>query len=93
MKKNSKGLIWLIKELIKVYSVQDSFFSKKRIESGIAFFMAQSGMIYFLITKISTMNTTDIVLWAATEFAVAGYIISQIQKEKLTTTTPNENNL
>ena len=28
------------------------------------------------------MDTSDICFWAATEFAVAGYIISHIQKEK-----------
>ena len=33
------------------------------------------------------MGTWDICFWAATEFAVAGYIISHIQKEKKDGTT------
>lgn len=31
------NLKWLIKELVNLYSNSSSFFSKKRIESGIAF--------------------------------------------------------
>jgi hypothetical protein len=28
------------------------------------------------------MTTTDMVMWAGIEFAISGYIINQIQKEK-----------
>lgn len=73
---------WLIKELINLYTTKDSFFSKKRIESGIAFIIGQWGMIYFLTKNIDKLTTSDITLWAALEFAIAGYIVSQIQKEK-----------
>ena len=73
---------WLIKELINLYTTKDSFFSKKRIESGIAFIIGQWGMIYFLTKNIDKITTSDITLWAALEFAIAGYIVSQIQKEK-----------
>ena len=73
---------WFIKQLIYLGSSKPSFFSKKRIESGIAFLVAQFGMIYFLTKNIDKMDTSDICFWAATEFAVAGYIISHIQKEK-----------
>ena len=73
---------WLITEIRDIYSNKDSYFSKKRIESGIAFIIAQWGMIYFLLNKVSTMTTTDMVMWAGIEFAVSGYIINQIQKEK-----------
>ena len=73
---------WLIKELINLYSNSSSFFSKKRIESGIAFLVGQWGMIYFLIKNIDKLSTSDITLWAGLEFAIAGYIVSQIQKEK-----------
>jgi hypothetical protein len=72
----------LITELVKLYSSHKSYFSKKRIESGIAFIVAQWGMIYFLLENISTMTTSDMVLWAGVEFAVSGYMINQIQKEK-----------
>ena len=39
-------------------------------------------MIYFLTKNIEKLTTSDITLWAALEFAIAGYIVSQIQKEK-----------
>lgn len=74
---------WVIKEVIKIYTDNKSFFSKKRVESGIAFITAQWGMVYFLLNKISEMTTTDMVMWAGVEFAVSGYIVHQIQKEKL----------
>jgi hypothetical protein len=73
---------WLIKELINLYSNSSSYFSKKRIESGIAFLVGQWGMIYFLTKNIDKLTTSDITLWAGLEFAIAGYIVSQIQKEK-----------
>lgn len=79
---------WLLKELVNIGSEKKSFFSKKRIESGIAFLVAQWGMIYFLYENHSKLSATDIVMWAAAEFAVAGYMINHIQKEK----KPNSNN-
>jgi len=84
------NLKWWITELIKIYSSQDSYFSKKRIESGVAFLIAQWGMIFFLIEKHSTLTMGEFLLWAAAEFAVSGYIINQIQKEKKDTTTTTE---
>lgn len=86
MKKNYffgwENMKWFFSELNKIYSNQPSFFSKKRLESGIAFAIAQWGMIYFLLDKHSTMTMTDMLMWSGVEFAVAGYIIHQIQKEK-----------
>ena len=85
MKKHFLGwenIKWFIKELIKMYSNEKSYFSKKRVESGIAFVIAEWGMIYFLVLKINSLTSSDIAIWAAIQFAVAGYIINQIQKEK-----------
>ena len=73
---------WVIKETVNIYSSKKSFFSKKRIESGIAFVIAQWGMIFFLLENINKMSTSDLFIWAGIEFAVSGYIINQIQKEK-----------
>lgn len=78
---------WFISEIGKIFTSNPSYFSKKRIESGVAFIIAQIGMLYFLFKNIGTMDTWDICFWAATEFAVAGYIISHIQKEKKDGTT------
>ena len=73
---------WLITELRNIYSSKDSYFSKKRIESGVAFGIAQWGMIYFLLEHHSKLTMGEFLLWAAAEFAVSGYIINKIQSEK-----------
>ena len=83
---------WFISEIGKIYSNEDSYFSKKRIESGIAFLIGQWGMIYFLVKNITTMTTSDVAIWSGVEFALAGYMISQIQKEKKTEEPKEENN-
>lgn len=75
---------WMLKELLNVYSSKNSYFSKKRIESGIAFIIAQWGMIFFLLEKHATLSMGEFLLWAAAEFAVSGYIINKIQQEKKT---------
>ena len=73
---------WFITEIGNIYTASPSYFSKKRIESSIAFIIGQVGMIWFLCESISRMTSSDIVLWAGVEFAISGYIVSQIQKEK-----------
>ena len=73
---------WFFKELMKIYSTEPSYFSKKRVESGIGFIIAEWGMIFFLLKKYETMSMTDFAIWASMQFVVAGYIINQIQKEK-----------
>ncbi len=77
-----ENIKWLCKELMNVYSSKPSYFSKKRLESGVAFLIAQWGMIFFLLEKHSTLTMGEFLLWAAAEFAVSGYIINKIQKEK-----------
>jgi len=52
------------------------------MESGLAFIVGQFGMVYFLILNVEKLTASDIVLWAGVEFAIAGYIVNQIQKEK-----------
>lgn len=75
---------WFIREVGKIYSSNPSFFSKKRIESGTAFIIGQWGMIYYAIENFTKMTSSDIALWAGIEFAIAGYMITHIQKEKKT---------
>jgi len=81
---------WLFSELLAMYSSKPSFFSKKRIESGVAFLIAQWGMIFFLLEKHSDLSMGEFLLWAAAEFAVSGYIINKIQQEKKSETPPTE---
>lgn len=73
---------WFIKEMLNIYSSKPSYFSKKRIESGIAFLIAQWGMVYFLIGHYDEISMGEMLLWASAEFAVSGYIINKIQSEK-----------
>ena len=73
---------WVISEISKLYSGEKSYFSKKRVESGIGFIIAQWGMIYFLTKKIDVLSTSDLAVWAGIEFLVAGYTVTQIQSEK-----------
>jgi hypothetical protein len=73
---------WFVTEIMKMYSSQKSFFSKKRVESGVAFLIAQMGMVYFLVKKIDTMDVYELSMWAGIEFLIAGYTVTQIQKEK-----------
>jgi hypothetical protein len=83
------NLKWLIKELLKIYSNKDSFFSKKRVESGVGFIVAEWGMIYFLLKKMETLDIYSFAIWATIQFAIAGYIVNSIQKEKKEVRTEN----
>ena len=78
----TSNIRWFITEIMKMYSSQKSFFSKKRVESGVAFLIAQIGMIYFLVKKIDAMDVYELSMWAGIEFLIAGYTVTQIQKEK-----------
>ena len=73
---------WFFTEIVNIYSTKKSYFSKKRIESGIAFVIAQWGMIFFLLEKHKDLSMGEFLLWATAEFAVAGWMISKIQNEK-----------
>jgi len=73
---------WFIREIFAIFSSKSSYFSKKRIESGISFTIAQIGMVVFLFKNVDKMDVYDICLWAATEFAVAGYMLSHIERAK-----------
>lgn len=75
-------LYWLGKELLGIYTSKSSFFSKKRLESSIAFIIGQWGMVYWLIENHSKATSSDIAIWAGIEFAISGYILTEIQKEK-----------
>lgn len=73
---------WGIKQLILMYSNQPSFFSKKRIESGIAYTTAIGMDISFVIKRWSTLDTYDFLSHIVILLFVAGYAVNQIQREK-----------
>ena len=82
-----KKINWFFTEIMKMYSSRDkSFFSKKRIESGVAFVIGQIGMIIYLYFSLNKITMGEFLLWATAEFTVSGYIINKIQKEKSTNT-------
>lgn len=87
-----ENIKWFFREIMNIYSSKPSFFSKKRLESGVAFIIAQWGMIFFLMQKYPTLTMGEFLLWAAAEFAVSGYIINKIQKEKESQTPTDETN-
>lgn len=73
---------WLVREVRNIYSDKPSIFSKKRVESSMGFLVGQWGMIYFLLERVEGMTTSEIISWSAVEFVMAGYTVTQIQKEK-----------
>lgn len=77
-----KNLKWFIKEIINIYSSKDSYFSKKRIESGIAFIILQCGMIIYFLKKYQTMDIYDLAIWVGIEGIISGYNINKIQEHK-----------
>ncbi len=73
---------WFFKELGLLYTAKPSFLSKKRIESGIAFVIAQWGMIFYFLEHHKDMDMGSMLMWAGVEFTISGWTITQIQKEK-----------
>lgn len=71
-----------INHFFAMYSENESFLSKKRVESGVAFAIAQIGMVVFLVINYDTILITEVLMWATLEFTVSGYMLTQIQKEK-----------
>lgn len=71
-----------LKELINIYSNKESFFSKKRIESGIAFALAQLFLIAFFFYYLDQLTTTEVVALSTLEFSISGYMINHIQRQK-----------
>ena len=90
MKKIGSKIKWFFTEIMNMYSAHDSYFSKKRVESGVAFLIAQLGMVFFLVKKIDTMDVYELSVWAGMEFLIAGYTVTQIQKEKKNKETEEE---
>ena len=75
-------LAWLIKELIKMYSDSPSFFSRKRVEGGIAFIVLQWGLIHWLILNVEKCTSSDLWVWATVQCFICGYTLSKIEDIK-----------
>ncbi len=77
-----QGFIFITKELIKMYSNKDSFFSKKRFESGIAFIILEWGMVHWICLNVGKISSSDLLIWASVNATVCGWVINKIQEEK-----------
>lgn len=75
-----KNIRFGIKELIKMYSGTESFFSHKRFQTGVAFAVYQKGALYVLFTYVKTVD--QFVIWAIPELLICGYTLNATQKEK-----------
>jgi hypothetical protein len=73
---------WYVNELIRMYSGEPSFFSKKRIDSGIAFIFALWMTIFYLNKRIDTMDIWSFGYVLTAWLFIAGYTIQHIQSEK-----------
>lgn len=74
----------LIRELDKIYSSSEkSYYSKKRIESGVAFIILQWGMVHWMVLNVNKMSAEQLFIWATIEGVVCGYTLNKIEKEKI----------
>lgn len=73
---------WLVKEFIAMYSNTNSYFSKKRFESSIAFLSATWLILWHAYSSRATITNSEILADALLLFGVAGYTLNHIQKEK-----------
>lgn len=71
---------WGIRELVKMYSNEVSYFSYKRFQTGVAFFMFTQGCMYALKQYVNDIN--GFLLWCVPVLLVCGYTLNAIQKEK-----------
>jgi hypothetical protein len=75
-----ENIKWGIKELIKMYSNEPSFFSYKRFQTGVCFFIFTQGAMYTLHSYVNSVES--FLIWCTPLLLVCGYTLNQIQKEK-----------
>jgi len=73
---------WVSWELLKMFSGEPSFFSKKRVDSGIAFFFAFWMTIFYLKNRIDDMDIWSFGYVLTVWLFIAGYTLDKIQREK-----------
>lgn len=77
-----ENIKWLIKEFVAMYSNKDSYFSKKRFESSIAFLSAVGIILWYVVAHKTIITNSEILADASLLFVIAGYTVKQIQTEK-----------
>lgn len=77
---------WLVWEFVKVASGEPSFFSKKRLESGLAFMLFYFAEIIWLTYKshfaTERLTNSEFIANMVIVLLVAGYNVKKIQEEK-----------
>ena len=73
---------WFVREIVKVFSNEPSYFSQKRVHNTIAFLSATGIILCFVWTHRATIQNSEILADAALLFTIAGYTVNHIQKEK-----------
>lgn len=73
---------WFFVELRDIYANRDSYFSKKRIESGAAFAFCLIISACFVWIRRNSMTTAEFVWILSIWLFIAGYTVKEIQKEK-----------
>ncbi len=72
---------WGIKELIKMYSSKEtSYFSYKRFQTGVAFFMFTQGAMYILKEHVKSVG--DFLAWSVPVLLIAGYTLNKTEQSK-----------
>lgn len=77
-----KNIKWFFNELLKMWSDEKSYFSKKRVESSIIFVTVLVTYVWYCIENIGVMSATDFTIISGAMMVYGGYTVSQIQKEK-----------
>lgn len=90
-----KKISWFIGEVNKMYSESEkSFFSKKRVEGGIAFIVLQWGLIHWMVKTLllpERMPASELFIWSSIELAICGYTLSKIEDLKKSNQFKTEN--
>ena len=73
---------WIIREFVAMYSNTDSYFSKKRFESSIAFLSGIGIILCNIYYHRTTITNSEVLANAVILFSIAGYTVSKIQSEK-----------
>ena len=82
---------WVIREFANMYSNKDSYFSKKRFESSIAFLSGVGIILSFVYSHRQTITNSEVLADAVILFGLAGYQLNAIQKEKKENPLPSDN--
>lgn len=71
---------WIVRELRAMYSHEKSYFSYKRFQMGLAFFIYTQGSLWALSNLVHSMG--DFLMWATPNLLIAGYTLNKVQQEK-----------